>query len=135
MKKIISLLASMAILMSPLISYAASQPKFDWSGGPKHSQNMVTAKTLAEMSERAAHEAYFYGLSVEYKTQDDSIILQAFPDYGKSKRNLIHEKAWEHGKFVMNTIKEVCNGNYELETPYAPNLQSIPNVGSIAGVK
>jgi hypothetical protein len=52
MKKIISLLAFVAILMSPLISYAASQPTFDWSGGPKYSQNMVTAKTLAEISKK-----------------------------------------------------------------------------------
>jgi len=128
MKKIISLLVSMMLLTLPLISYAATQQKFDWSGGPKYSHNMVEGKTLAEMSEKAAHEAYTYGLPVEYKTQDGSLELQAYPDYGKSKCDLIHVKAFEGGKFVLNTVKEVCDRNYELETPYVPNLQSIPRV-------
>jgi hypothetical protein len=87
---------------------------------------MVLGKTLEEISEKAAHEAYFYGLPVEYKTQDSSIVLQAFPDYGKSKCEMVHEKAWEHGKLVMNTVKEVCDRNYELTTPYVPNAPSVP---------
>jgi hypothetical protein len=127
MRKIVSFLASVAIMMLPLMGYAASQPTFDWFGGPKYSQNMVEGKTLAEMSEKAAHDAYLYGLPVEYKTQDGSIVLQAFPDYGKSKCDLIHEKAWEHGKFVMNTVKEVCDRNYELTTPYVPNAPTAPS--------
>jgi hypothetical protein len=128
MKKIVSLLVSMMMLMLPLISYAATQQKFDWSGGPKYSRNMVEGKTLAEISEKATHEAYAFGLPVEYKTQDGSLDLQAYPDYGKSKCDLIHVKAFERGKFVMNTVKEVCDRNYELETPYVPNLQPIPRI-------
>jgi len=85
---------------------------------------MVLGKTLEEISEKAAHEAYFYGFPVEYKTEDGSLTLKAYPDYGKSKCDLVHVKAFDHGKFVMNTVKEVC----ELETPYLPNLQSIPMV-------
>ena len=135
MKKIINLLVSLMILMLPLISYAATQQKFDWSGGPKYSHNMVEGKTLAEMSEKAAHEAYFYGLPVEYKTEDGSLALQAYPDYGKSKCDLIHVKAFEGGKFVLNTVKEVCDRNYELETPYVPNLGSIPSPQSIPRVR
>jgi hypothetical protein len=80
------------------------------------------------MSEKAAHEAYFYCSPVEYKTEDGNLALQAYPDYGKSKCDLVHVKAFEQGKFVMNTVKEVCDRNYELETPYVPNLQSIPRV-------
>jgi len=132
MEKIISLLVSMAILMLHLISYAASQPTFDWSGGPKYNHNMVEGKTLAEISERAAHEAYLFRLPVEYKTQDGSMVLQAFPDYGKSKCNLVHEKAWEHEKMVMNTVKEVCDRNYQQVVPYVPDMNllvpSIPNI-------
>jgi hypothetical protein len=131
MRKIISVLVSLGILMLPLISYAASQSTFDWSGGPKYSHNTVESKTLAEISEKAAYDAYFYGLPVEYKTQDGSIILQAFLDYGKSRCDLVHMKAFEHGKFVMNTVKEVCDRNYELKTPYGP----IPNPVSIPQIK
>ena len=119
-KKIVSLLASLAILMLPLVTHAASQPAFDWSGGPAHSHNMVLGKTLSEMSEKAAYDAYLYGLPVQYKTEDGSTVLKAFPDYGKSKCRLVHLEAWEHGKVAMNTLKEVCNGNYELESPYVP---------------
>jgi hypothetical protein len=127
MKKIVSLLVSTMMLMLPLISYAASQPTFDWSGGPTYAHNMVLGKTLEEISEKAAHEAYFYGLPVEYKTQDGSLALQAYPDYGKSRCDLVHVKAFEHGKFVMNTVKEVCDRNYELTTPYVPNAPSVPS--------
>jgi len=127
MKRILGLLVLMMMLILPLISYAASQPTFDWSGGPAHSHNMVLGKTLSEMSEKAAHDAYFYGLPVEYKTQDGSIVLQAFPDYGKSRCDLVHMKAFEHGKFVMNTVKEVCDRNYELATPYVPNAPTVPS--------
>ena len=127
MKKIVCLLTSMVMLMLPLISYAATQQKFDWSGGPKYTHNMVLGKTLEEISEKAIHEAYFYGFPVEYKTQDDSMVLQAFPDYGKSRCDLVHVKAFEHGKFVMNTIKEVCDRNYELTTPYVPNAPIVPS--------
>jgi hypothetical protein len=126
MKRIVSLLISMTMLMLPLISYAATQQKFDWSGGPQYSHNMVEGKTLAEMSEKAAHEAYMYGLPVEYKTQDGSLDLGAYPDYGKSKCDLIHLKAFEHGKLVMNTVKEVCDRDYELTTPYVPNTRTVP---------
>lgn len=87
---------------------------------------MVEGKTLAEMSEKAAHEAYFSGLPVEYKTQNGSMVLQAYPDYGKSKCDLVHVKAFEHGRFVMNTVKEVCDRNYELTTPYVPTVPSFP---------
>ncbi len=135
MRRIISLLVALSMLMLPLISYAATQQKFDWSGGPKNSHNMVEGKTLAEISEMAAHEAYFYGLPVEYKTEDGSLDLQAYPDYGKSKCDLVHVKAFERGKFVMNTVKEVCDRNYELETPYVPNLESIPTPQSIPRVR
>jgi hypothetical protein len=128
MKKMVSLLVSLMMLMLPLISYAATQQKSDWSGGLKYSHNMVLGKTLQEISEKAAQEAYFYGLPVEYKTEDGSLALQAYPDYGKSKCDLVHVKAFEHGKFVMNTVKEVCDRNYELETPYVPNVQSIPRI-------
>ncbi len=128
MKRIVSLLVSMMVLVLPLISYAATQQKFDWSGGPRYSHNMVEGKTLTEMTEKATHEAYAFGLPVEYKTQDGSLDLQAYPDYGKSKCDLIHVKAFEHGKFVMNTVKEVCDRNYELTTPYVPDVATIPRV-------
>lgn len=128
MKRIASLLVFVMMLMLPLISYAATQPTFDWSGGPKYGHNRFEGKTLAEMSEKAAHDAYFSGLPVEYKTQDGSVVLLAFRDYGKSKCDLVHVKAFEHGKFVMNTVKEICDRDYELETPYIPNLGSIPRI-------
>jgi hypothetical protein len=131
MKKMIFLLASMTILILPLLSYADTQAKFDWSGGPKYSHNMVWGESLEEISERAAHEVYFSGLPVEYKTEDGSIVLRAYPDYGKSKCDLVHEKAWEHGKFVMNTVKEVCDRTYELETPYVPAVPSVPSFPAI----
>jgi len=64
---------------------------------------MVLGKTLKEISKKAAHEAYFYGLPVEYKTPDGGVVFKAFPDYyGKSKCNLVHVKAFEHGKLAMN---------------------------------
>jgi hypothetical protein len=56
------------------------------------------------------------------------MVYQAYPDYGKSKCDLVHEKAWEHGKLVMNTIKEVCDRNYELAVPYIPTVPSFPGI-------
>jgi hypothetical protein len=117
--------------MLPLISYAATQAKYDGSGGSKNTHNRVLEKTLAEISEKAAHDAYFYGLLVEYKTQDGSMVLQAFPDYGKSKCNLVHEKPWEHGKMVVNTIKEVCDRNYQGIEPYGDIFRSTPSIPSV----
>ena len=56
MKKIVSLLVFMGILILPLISYAASQPgQFDWRGGPNDS-NTVKGKTFDEILARATHE-------------------------------------------------------------------------------
>ncbi len=127
MRKILALLVSIMMLALPLITHAATPQKFDWSGGPGHSHSMALEKTLEEISQKAAHEAYLYGLPVEYKTQDGSVLLRAYPDYGKSKCNLVHVKAFEHGKFVMNTIKEVCDRNYELVTPYVPTVPSFPS--------
>ena len=132
MKKTVSLIVSLAFLALPLVTYAASQPTFDWSGGPGHNQNMVEAKTLAAMSERAAHDAYSSGLPVTYKTQDGSVVLRAYPDYGKSKCNLVHVEALENGKFVMNTVKEVCDRNYQQVVPYVPDVaKSIPSIPNI----
>jgi len=128
MKKIIILLVSLTTVMLPLISYAATQQKLDWSGGPKYTHNSVLGKTLEEISEKAAHDAYFHGTPVEYKTEDGSFRVEAYPDYGKSKCDLVHLKAFENSKLVMNTIKEVCDRNYELESPYVPNLPSFPGI-------
>jgi len=38
----------------------------------------------------------------------------------------VHVKAFEHGKLAMNTVKEVCDRNYQLKTPYVPNAPSFP---------
>jgi len=93
---------------------------------------MVLGKTLKEISKKGAHEAYFYGLPIKYKTQDGSLALQAYPDYGKYRCDLVHEKAFEHGKFVMNTVKEVCDRTYQQVVPYVPDVNllvpSIPNI-------
>ena len=127
MRKMVCLLVSLMMLMLPLVSSAASQQEFDWSGGPTYSHNMVLGKTLEEISGKAAYDAYLYGLPVKYTTQDGSLALQAYPDYGKSRCDLVHVKAFEHGKFVMNTVKEVCDRNYELTTPYVPNAPTVPS--------
>jgi hypothetical protein len=123
MKKVGVFFVISAVVILPLISFASSQPKFDWSGGSGYSQNVVLSKTLPEMSEKAAHDAYVYGLPVEYKTQDGSVALKVVPDYGKSKCNLVHMEVWEDGKLAVNTLKEICDRNYELVAPYFPNLR------------
>lgn len=91
-KKNVSLLACMMMLMLPLISYAA------------------TNKHLTGQMER-----------FEYGIKNGSLSLQAYPDYSKSRCNLVHVKAFEDRKFVMNTVKEVYDRNYALGTPYTPN--------------
>jgi hypothetical protein len=74
-----------AVVILPLISFASSQPKFDCSGGSEYSHSVVLSKTLPKMFEKAAHDAYVYGLPVEYKTEDGSIALKVVPDYGRSQ--------------------------------------------------
>ena len=121
MRKMVCLLVSLMMLVLPSVSSAASQQEFDWSGGPTYSHNMVLGKTLEEISGKAAYDAYLYGLTVKYTTQDGSVVLKAFPDYGKSKCNLVHLMAWKHGKVAMNTVKEVC-GNILRSVPWVPRI-------------
>jgi hypothetical protein len=123
MKKIVSLLVFMGILILPLISYAASQPgQFDWRGGP-HERNMVIGKTFDEILARATHEAAVFGKPIEYKTELGGLDVRAYPDssnfkcvqegasvvpvYPKSKLVKVHVKAWEDEGLFVNDIQWV----------------------------
>lgn len=121
MKKIVSLLVFMAILILPLISYAASQPgQFDWRGGP-YDGNTVAGKTFDEILARATHEAAVFGKPIEYKTEVGGLDVRAYPDFGKvecvkegaavipvypkPKLVKVHVKAWEDEGLFVNDIE------------------------------
>ncbi len=115
MRRAVTVLACMAILILPLGTFAATQQKFDWSGGPKYSHSMVEGKTLAEISEKAAHEAVLWGYPVEYKTPDGSMDLKAYASFGKSPCESVNVEAWNHGKLVTNTTTEFCDLSYPVD--------------------
>ncbi len=112
MRRFVILLACTAVLILPLGTFAATQQKFDWSGGPKYSHSMVEGKTLAEISKRATHEAVFWGYPVEYRTPEGSMDLKAYANFGKSPCESVNVEAWDHGKLVINTTKEFCDLSY-----------------------
>ncbi len=132
MKKVVTLIAWMAMILLPLTVFAAtSQPnpmdtRATWYGGPAgHISSKVESATLADITSRAVQEAVDDKLPVEYKTADGSMMYQAYPDYGKSKCGFVHGKAWEDGKLVESRIIEVCNRNYEEPAPYAPRVPTV----------
>ncbi len=138
MKKIISLIGLMVMVLLPLTLFAATQSSASmdsqktWIGGPVGSTpKTVEGASLADIKGKAAVEAVIYEQPVEYKTADGSMMYQAYPDYGRSKCGFVHGKTWEEGKLTQSKVIEVCNRNYELPTPYAPNVTGIPHGGAI----
>jgi hypothetical protein len=125
LKKIVGWIA---ICLLPLTLFAATQPnvldtKTTWIGGPVGSApKTVEGVSLADIKGRAALEAVIYEQPVVYKTEDGTMMYQAYPDYGKSKCGFVHGKTWEEGKLTQSKVIEVCNRNYELPVPYAPHV-------------
>lgn len=127
MKKVISLVGSLLILAFPLISYGfpsshvishgASQPRqFDWYGGPKYNHEVMEGRTLTEISEIASHQATFYNLPVEYKTENGGMVVKAYPNYGKSKDCAsVQEEAWKEARLISSRIEKVCVPSYGME--------------------
>jgi hypothetical protein len=72
----------------------------------------VAGRTITEISERAAREAYVSGRPVEYRTEDGRGVHRADPiEYNPSTRySKIQERVWEDGRLIKDQIKEVCEG-------------------------
>ncbi len=135
MKKIVSVIGSMVMVLFPLVVYAVtSQPnsmdaKTTWLGGPVGGlSSKVEGATLDDITSKAVDQAFGNKQPVEYKTEDGRIAVQAYPDYGRSKCELVHAKTWEDQKLTQSKIVEACNRNYE-SPPYAPNFHGIPHIG------
>lgn len=137
MKKMVSLIGCLMLILLPLTVLAATQSnvmdsRTNWYGGPMaDNPSKVEGATLSEISAKATQEAALNDRPVEYKKEDGKIVYQAFPDYGKSKCGFVHGKTWEEGKLTQSKIIEVCNKNHELSTPYVPSVTGIPHGGAI----
>ena len=131
MKRMISLIGWLAVFLFPLALFAATQPstmesKTTWIGGPVSSApRTVEGASLSDIKGKAALEAVIYEQPVVYKTEDGTMMYQAYPDYGKSKCGFVHGKKWEDGKLTQSKVIEVCNKNYELPVPYAPHVPAM----------
>jgi hypothetical protein len=114
MRKAAGLLVCTALILFPLMSYAVTQPsylqtKVTWVGGMVGDKPIkVEGQTLPEISAKALQEAALSSRIVEYRTEDGKLVYRAYPDYAKSKCELVHEKAWQDAKLIMNNVKEVC---------------------------
>lgn len=137
MKKIISLVGSLLMILLPLTVVAVTSQsnsmdaKTTWLGGPVGGiSSKVQGATVDDITSRAAKQAVLNEQPVQYKAEDGHITVEAYPDYGKSKCELVHEKKWEGSTLTQSKIIEVCNRNYELSSPYAPSIPVIPHIGS-----
>ncbi len=137
MKKMISLIGLMVIALLPLTALSATPPdsmntQTTWIGGPVGGSPItVSSATLADIRAKATIEAVVYEQPVEYKSQDGTMMYQAYPDYGRSKCSFVHGKIWEEGRLIQSKVIEVCNRNFELPTPYAPSVTAIPHSGFV----
>jgi hypothetical protein len=84
-----------------------------WRGGVIGAAlGAVLGATLADISYRASREAYTTGRPVEYRTEDGRGIYRAEPlEYdARTKCRKVHERVWEDGRLVRDSIREVCEG-------------------------
>ncbi len=116
MRKVVSLFVLMVTLTLPLITFAATQSKFDWQGGPKILGWIGSEPdtSLDEIAAKAAYQAAFYGSPVMYKTEDGSMIVEARPDLSKFPCESVYVEARNHAKLVMSTTKVFCDVSYEV---------------------
>jgi hypothetical protein len=70
----------------------------------------VAGATLTDISMRASREAASSGRPVEYRTEDGRGVYRADPvDYNAhTKCHKVHERVWEDGNLVKDTVREVC---------------------------
>jgi hypothetical protein len=73
----------------------------------------ILGATLADVSYKASREAAYMDRPVEYTTEDGRGVYRAEPlEYdAQTKCHKVHEKVWEDGKLVRDSVKEVCEGD------------------------
>lgn len=131
MKKICSLL-SLVILLSMTISCtqyhgqgagagaavggvsgALLDDSNPWRGGVIGAAlGAILGATLTDISMQGRQQAIDSGSSVRYRTDDGRGVYRADPmEYdAETKCHKVHERAWEDGKLIKDTVREVCEG-------------------------
>ena len=95
------------------IAGAILDHKNPWRGGVIGAAlGGVMGATIADISVRGSREAARSGRPVEYRTEDGRGVYRAEPgEYdARTKCRKVHEKVWEDGRLVKDTVKEVCEG-------------------------
>jgi len=95
------------------IAGALLDRKNPWRGGVIGAAiGGVAGATLTDISMRASREAAASGRPVEYRTEDGRGVYRAEPVAynAETKCHKVHERVWEDGRLVKDTIREVCEG-------------------------
>jgi len=135
MKKIPAVLGLLGVvtLVLVFVIHEATQTQPDylnmqttWYGGFSGFNRIVEGKNLDQISVEADVLAAFFGGPVQYKTEDEKIVYQAYPEsYDQSRCTKIHSRLWQEGLLIMNKIKEICiTPSRELQTEQVGYFQS-----------
>ena len=114
-KKMVSILAGLAVVILVLAIHGVHQPNYFqtktvWFGGLPGDDRKLENMTLNQISSRANELTSIYGEPVEFKSEEGRMVYQAYArGYEKSKCLGIHEKAWQGGKLIINEAKKVCD--------------------------
>ncbi len=75
----------------------------------------VLGATLGQISDRGSREAAMNNKPVEYRTEDGRGYYRAEPESydPRTKCHKVHEKVYENGRLVKDTMREVCEGTKE----------------------
>jgi hypothetical protein len=132
MKKIISLLIILSLIIFAFgcteyhargagtgavlggIAGALLDHKNPWRGGVIGAAlGGVAGATITEISMKGSQEAAVSGHPVEYRTEDGTGVYRAEPvGYdAQTKCHKVHERVWENGQLVKDTVREVCESD------------------------
>ena len=95
------------------VSGAIIDSKNPWRGGVIGGVlGAILGATIADVSQKASHEAAMSNRPVEYRTEDGRGVYRADPlGYNDQTRcRKVHERAWENDRLVKDRVREVCEG-------------------------
>lgn len=95
------------------VSGAILDDENPWRGGVIGAAlGAILGATLTDISMQGAQQAVNAGRPVQYRTNDGRGVYRAEPvDYNaETKCHKVHERAWEDGRLVKDTVREVCEG-------------------------
>ena len=135
MKKMMSILGGVTIVILALVVYETSQPNYSdlkatWYGGLPGDDRKLEGATLGQISAKADELAAIYGEPVHFKTEDGRMVYQAYSEgFDRSKCLDIHEKAWKGEKLIINQTNKICR----LLNDNSVGLSSYPDVIPLPG--